>query len=39
MPAKQHNIIAIMADDIGIWDIGAYSRVTSEAQIPRKKVL
>jgi len=26
MAAKQPNIVAIMADDIGIWNIGAYHR-------------
>jgi Sulfatase len=34
MPAKQPNIIAIMADDIGIWNIGAYSRGMMAGRTP-----
>src|SRR5271168_5303568 len=34
MAAKQPNIIAIMADDIGIWNIGAYHRGMMAGRTP-----
>lgn len=34
MPAKQPNIVAIMADDIGIWNIGAYHRGMMTGRTP-----
>src|SRR5271170_3534882 len=34
MAAKQPNIIAIMADDIGIWNIGAYHRSMMTGRTP-----
>src|SRR5277367_5610724 len=34
MAAKQPNIIAIMADDIGIWNIGAYHRGMMTGRTP-----
>ncbi|MGC1872823.1 MAG: sulfatase-like hydrolase/transferase [Acidobacteriaceae bacterium] len=34
MAANQPNIIAVMADDIGIWNIGAYSRGMMAGRTP-----
>ena len=34
MAAKQPNIVAIMADDIGIWNIGAYHRGMMTGRTP-----
>jgi arylsulfatase A-like enzyme len=34
MAIKQPNIVAIMADDIGIWNIGAYHRGMMAGRTP-----
>jgi arylsulfatase A-like enzyme len=34
MAAKQPNIVAIMGDDIGIWNIGAYHRGIMAGRTP-----
>src|SRR6201988_4705320 len=34
MPAQKPNIVAILSDDVGIWNIGAYHRGLMAARTP-----
>jgi arylsulfatase A-like enzyme len=37
MANKQPNIVAIMSDDVGIWNIGAYHRGMMAGRTPNRQ--